>query len=186
MWAPCFYVEKVGGDVKVLNKVIDWMEEQMLWVLMVAMVVIVFVQVVLRELGSPLSWTEETARYVYLWMCYLGCSRGVRLNSEVSVDIIRNLFKDESKGQAVYNLIGLVISAIFSFIFVRYSIVMIGKLIQQPQHSAACHYNMVFVYMSVVVSSVLMLFRYLQKIYTGMVMFVNSQRSVVMRKGGLE
>lgn len=175
-----------GRGVKMLNRVIDWIEEQMLWILMFAMVVIVFIQVVLRELGSPLSWTEETARYVYLWMCYLGCSRGVRFRSEVSVDVIRNLFKDESKARAVYDLVGLVISTVFSFIFARYSIMMIGKLIQQPQHSPACHYNMIFVYMSVVVSSILMLFRYLQNMYKEILLFIDPQRITVMRKGGME
>lgn len=181
-----FSLEKGGRGVTILNKVIDWIEEQMLWVLMIAMVVIVFIQVVLREVGSPLSWTEETARYVYLWMCYLGCSRGVRFRSEVSVDVIRNLFKDESKARAVYDFVGLVVSTVFSFIFVRYSIIMIGKLIQQPQHSPACHYNMILVYMSVVVSSILMLFRYLQNIYKEILLFISPQRTMVMRKGGIE
>lgn len=171
--------------MEMLNKVIDWIEEQMLWVLMIVMVVVVFIQIVLREFGSPLSWTEETARYVYLWVCYLGCSRGVRLNSEISVDFIRNLFKDKSKARAVFDLIGLVISAVFSFIFVWYSIVVIGKLIERPQHSSAVGYHMSIVFMSVVVCSILMLFRYLQKIYKEIVMFINPQRSVQVRKGGI-
>lgn len=163
--------------MKIINKVIDWIEDQLLWVLMVAMTIIVFLQVILRVTGGTLSWTEETARYIYLWVIYLGCCRGVRMNSEISVDVIRNLLKDESRAQAVYDLIRVVLCAVFAAVFVRYSIAMIERLVQRPKYSPACHYNMIIVYMSSVTGSILMLFRYLQNIFKGIALVINPQKS---------
>lgn len=43
--------------------------------LMVALVVLVFAQVLVRYLTyQPLAWTEEAARYAFVWLCLLGAA----------------------------------------------------------------------------------------------------------------
>ena len=54
--------------MKAINKVIDWLEDYLLIILMIAMTCVVMAQVILRMTGGNLKWTEETARYMYIWV----------------------------------------------------------------------------------------------------------------------
>jgi TRAP-type C4-dicarboxylate transport system permease small subunit len=36
-------------------------------------------------LNAPLTWTEELARYLYIWACYLGAAVALRRGTHVSV-----------------------------------------------------------------------------------------------------
>lgn len=170
--------------MRIMNKAIDWVEDYLILALMVVMPIVIFVQIVLRVTGGSLKWTEETARYLYIWVIYLGCSRGVRLHSELSVDAIRNVLKDGSRARAVYDLATTLLCAAFAAVFVRYSIAMIENLVKRPQYSAACHYNMILVYLSSVLASVLMLIRYLQNIYRGILAVLHPQPAVEEGRGG--
>lgn len=57
--------------------------------LMIAMVIILFIQVVSRFIfSSSLSWSEELARYMFIWMIYL-CLGSVALRGEhIVIDVL--------------------------------------------------------------------------------------------------
>ncbi len=58
----------------------------LLAVLTVVMVVVVFLQVLNRYLlNNPLSWTEEVARIVFVWITFLGAFAAVTTNSHIRV-----------------------------------------------------------------------------------------------------
>lgn len=53
------------------------------------MVLLLAVQVIWRYfLNSPLVWTEELARYVFLWITFLGISYGLRKNAHIAVEML--------------------------------------------------------------------------------------------------
>lgn len=57
--------------------------------LMVALVAVVFAQVALRYLTyQPLAWTEEVARYVFIWLSLLGAALGGRRGAHFAVDVL--------------------------------------------------------------------------------------------------
>lgn len=149
--------------MKQISKVIDWIEDWLIFVLMVAMPLVIVCQVFLRVTNQPLRWTEETARYLFIWVIYLGCSRSVREKSELSVDAVQNLLKEGTRARGVFELVSTILCVIFSAVFVRYSIALIENMIEFPKYSPACHYNMIIVYLSSVVGSVLMLCRYVYR-----------------------
>lgn len=63
--------------------------ETLLALLMVALVVVVFVQVALRYLTyQPLAWTEELARFVFIWLSLLGAAIGARRGAHFAVDML--------------------------------------------------------------------------------------------------
>ena len=150
--------------MKAINKVIDWLEDYLLIILMIAMTCVVMAQVILRMTGGNLKWTEETAWYMYIWVIYLGASRAVRNHAELSVDIIRGLFKDAGRAQAVYDTVRTAMCVAFSAVFARYSFAIIQNMISRPQYSPACQYNMILVYIASIVAAVLMLSRYLREL----------------------
>lgn len=50
---------------------------------------VVLLQVTFRYvLGAPLVWTEEAARYLYVWVCYLGAAVAYRRGSHVAVALL--------------------------------------------------------------------------------------------------
>jgi TRAP-type C4-dicarboxylate transport system permease small subunit len=61
--------------------------------LTVVMVVAVFLQVVFRYVvNQPLSWSEELARYVFVWASMLGASMGVKKKTHFCLDAFLKLF----------------------------------------------------------------------------------------------
>ncbi len=43
-------------------------------------------------LPHPFSWTEELARYTFIWWSFLGAAYVVRLNGHLGMDVLVNLF----------------------------------------------------------------------------------------------
>jgi len=55
--------------------------------LMTALVALVFTQVLVRYLTyQPLAWTEEAARYVFIWLCLLGAAVAAQRGQHFVVD----------------------------------------------------------------------------------------------------
>jgi len=66
----------------------------MLIIMIPAMTVIVFVQVVLRYVFlCPLSWIEELARYLLVWISCFGAAYGVRKGEHIAVMFLNKMFK---------------------------------------------------------------------------------------------
>lgn len=83
---PMNLLKKIGA---VLNRI----EEYFLIFGMGTMFVAVILQVFFRYfLNSPLVWTEPYARYMYLWVVYIGISFGVRNNRHIRVTFLYSRF----------------------------------------------------------------------------------------------
>jgi TRAP-type C4-dicarboxylate transport system permease small subunit len=51
--------------------------------------VIMVLQVTCRYvLGSPLVWSEELARYLYIWVCYLGAPVALRRGNHIAITLL--------------------------------------------------------------------------------------------------
>jgi TRAP-type C4-dicarboxylate transport system permease small subunit len=60
--------------------------------LMVALVAVVFAQVLLRYLTyQPVAWTEELARFAFIWLCLVGAAEGARRGAHFAVDLVPRL-----------------------------------------------------------------------------------------------
>ena len=57
---------------------------------MTMLVLLVFAQVLVRYLTDhPLAWTEEAARYVFIWLCLLGAAVAARRGQHFAVDFVQ-------------------------------------------------------------------------------------------------
>ena len=88
-------------------KVIRWFDENIEKVFLVffsvIMVSVIFLQVMMRQLDQSLSWSEELARYCFIWMIYIGISLGVKEQKHVRIDAFLLLLNQ--KGQMILNFI---------------------------------------------------------------------------------
>lgn len=71
---------------------------QIAMVFMFVLIFATFMQVFTRYvLNSSWPWTEEMARYAFIWMNMVGAAAGLRKGSLVAVDIVPNALKGVSK-----------------------------------------------------------------------------------------
>jgi TRAP-type C4-dicarboxylate transport system permease small subunit len=73
---------------------LDWLLGQIEAVALAAMVAaitaVTFAQVFTRYVTeNPLIWTEEVARYLFVWITLIGAAAGVRLHAHFGLDILR-------------------------------------------------------------------------------------------------
>ena len=71
------------------EKVFDWIVSLALFVL----TALVFTQVVSRYLfNSPFSWTEEMARILFVWICFMGTFLALKTKGHIAVETLMNRF----------------------------------------------------------------------------------------------
>jgi len=71
-----------------ISRVMNRMEEGLIALLMAAMTVVTFVQVVLRYVfNSGLTWGVQATTLMFGWLVLLGIAYGIRVNSHIGVDV---------------------------------------------------------------------------------------------------
>ncbi len=131
-------------------------EEYFLVGSMVVSVCVVFLQVVMRYVfQNSLTWSEELARYIFLWQCWIGASYAVKKGSHIRVEILPNKFAGKKK--VIFEVIITLIW--FSFtIFLAYTGTWITThVFNSGQLSPAMRIPMGYAYASVPVGCFLMI-----------------------------
>lgn len=145
-------------------KVIKWLdehfEEYILILLSISTVMIVFIQVFMRYvLGESLTWSEEVARYVFIWMIYVGISYGVKKEKHLGVDAFPMMF--EEKGKIIIDMIASFSFLLFAVIMTYYGFDIVLKVTRE---SAALELPLEWVYAAPVVGMILTSIRLIQKL----------------------
>ncbi|WP_295586027.1 TRAP transporter small permease [uncultured Oscillibacter sp.] len=144
--------------MKIISFIDKHLEEILCAVLLAVMTIVIFLQIVLRLLGLPLSWTEEIGRYMFIWLIYIGCASAIRKRKHISVELL-DLFLKE-RGKFVLNIISNVVFLIFAVILTYYSFFVVQRV--TTQLSPAIRMPMSIPYSSVLVGSALMVIRLIQ------------------------
>ena len=72
---------------KILKFLNDYLEETICIILMSVMTIIIFIQVIMRYvMHNSLSWSEELARYCFIWLIYIGVAYGCKLMNHIKID----------------------------------------------------------------------------------------------------
>ena len=87
----------------------------------VAMFSCVLAQVVFRYfLGSPLTWSDELARYLFVWCAFLGWVIAARRRSHLAVTVGRD--RMSPRAQAALKLVGALAALAFAAVLVVHGI----------------------------------------------------------------
>ena len=80
------------------------------------MTVVVFLQVVFRYvLTQPLHWSEEVARYLFVWLSILGATLGLQKRGHFGLDVFYRMLPDRARRvmrRVIHFLMGVVILVI--------------------------------------------------------------------------
>ncbi len=139
-------------------------EESILVVSLIMTVSIVFAQVVMRYVfKSSLSWSEELARYIFLYQIWLGASYAVKRRNHLRIEIVKNNLSPRNK--IIFDTFALLIWLAFSIFLAYKSFILTLTISQRGQLSPSMRMPMGYAYASVPIGSGLMCIRLVQQIY---------------------
>ncbi|RSL29705.1 TRAP transporter small permease [Salibacterium salarium] len=146
--------------MKILRWLDEHLEEYPLIILSIFTVLLIFTQVVMRYVfNSSLSWSEEGARYAFIWMIYIGVSYGVKRQKHLNADAFSMLF--ERRGKIIIGMISTVSFLIFTLVIAFYGFDIVMKI---TRDSAALQLPMGWVYAAPATGMTLTTFRLIQQL----------------------
>jgi len=142
--------------------VLDRTEEVVASLCLGLMVVFIGMQVFNRYvLGSSLVWSEELARYLFIWAVYLGCAYATKQRSHLGVTILQNFAPRWLKLPA--QLLADFATLVFCGFCVVWGIGMLRFLARTGQEAPALNVPMYWVYLALPVGMLLMAIRVIER-----------------------
>ena len=149
--------------MRVLHWLDEHAEETLLIIFSSIMVFIISLQVFMRHvLGDSLAWSEELARFSFIWLVYIGISYGVKKQRHIKVDVLLLLFK--KKGKIILNMIANIIFIGFALVIIYYGQHIALRILELGQQSPGLQIPMGLVYLATPVGMGLTVIRLIQQI----------------------
>ena len=99
--------------MKILNTLAE-VEERLGGFLLAVLFIIVLLQILARTAGWIIVWTEESSRFLFIWIIFMGVSAGIKYDTHIGTNIFVNLLPKGMHKTAI------VIKDILFFLFVCY------------------------------------------------------------------
>lgn len=146
---------------------LKWLDEKfevtICSILMIVMTVLIFVQVIMRHVfNSSLTWSEELARYIFIWLIYIGISYGARIMKHIKIEAALEIYPKKIRPYVV--IIGDILFLIFSVIIVYLAYDVVMMQVQLNQKSPAMQIPMWIMYSAPMVGFALTALRQIQVI----------------------
>lgn len=88
----------MGNCVLRVIHIVDKFMEVFSALILGGMTLFIFAQVLARYVfKSPLAWSEEGARFMFIWMTFIAGYVGARKGQHIGVELIQNLFPESIK-----------------------------------------------------------------------------------------
>jgi len=138
----------------------DHFESYICQVLLVFFVCVIFMQIVLRATGDSLKWTEEIARYAFLWFILFGACYATRLAALNRVTMQFSKFPP-IVGK-VCLLLGDLVWLVFCLIMAWHGYLAVIDLAEFPYYTPALDWDLSKIYLIFPISFLLMAVRIIQ------------------------
>jgi len=89
--------EEVLKFIKKVSRVIAKVETALLILSLAAILLIGIVQIVLRKMGSGITWADEFMRHFTLWLGFIGASLATREKKHITIDVFNRLFTGQKR-----------------------------------------------------------------------------------------
>lgn len=139
-----------------------YIEEIFLVPLFSAMVLSIGAQVFMRKfLNSSLAWSEELARYCFIWLVFMGISYAAKHRKHIKVSIL-----PEKIFRHVFPFISTGVFLVFAIIVIIYGGKITDKLFISSQVTPALTIPMGLIYLAAPVGMILTVIRLIQNLYS--------------------
>jgi len=149
--------------------------------LMGAIIVPVTLQIFSRYIGfiPRYIWTEELARFCFIWIIILGATLAVRDGTHFEVDVLPT--PPTPKGEAIMRLIVYFFMLVFTYIFVRYGFAYAA--FGYVQTSELTGINMVFIFGVYVVAGLTWVVFLAERIWVAIRILRGDEDAVALLRG---
>ena len=145
-----------------LYKIWDHLEEYVLVYSLMVSVALVFLQVVMRRVfNNSLSWSEELARYLYVWQTWLGVSYAARNGTHLRITMLKDRLP--AKAQQILEILVVLVWMGFGIFVIYQGMGVVNTIASFGQKSSALKIPMQFCYMSIPVGMSLMCIRIVER-----------------------
>jgi TRAP-type transport system small permease protein len=146
-----------------LSQLIKWLETAVLAVLTLTMFLVVFSQVLFRYVfNSPSPWTEEAARYLFIWISLVGAAFGVGQGSHFGFDLlVQKLPAGVQRASGAWVVPACMSILVFVLVYHGFRMLRIVSF----QVTPALQMPMRYVYLSLPVAGILMAFHLLCNLF---------------------
>lgn len=146
-----------------MRRLFDHFEEYILISSLFFSVVLVFMQVIMRYVfKNSLSWSEELARYLFLWQIWLGASYAAKEGRHLRIEMIKNLF--QGRARLLFECFSASIWFGFCIFLAWKGTELTHMIFTRGQLSPAMQIPIAYAYASVPVGSAMMALRLLQNV----------------------
>lgn len=137
-------------------KLLTRLEEGILSLILVAITSLAFFQVFARYvLHLPVPWLEEMARYLMVWMVFLGVGVAIQNKTHIGVELIEWIIPHRFVKKVNVALTVIIVG--FSIVFLKIALAFFQRQLLMGQVSTAGQYSMGWVYSAIVTGSILMI-----------------------------
>ena len=110
---------------RLVNNLNNNLEEVLCVTFTVIFVSVSLMQIVVRHSGLTVPWTEEVARYLFIWTIFMGIPWGVKSRAHLNIDAIYNLFPP--KYRSIHGIITHLLIIAFACPLIYYSLDVVLK-----------------------------------------------------------
>lgn len=173
--------------MKFLKFLNEHLEEVICVIVLAAMTVVIFIQILLRATSAfvtiPMAWSEEIGRYLFIYAVYVGAAYATQKRAHQKVDILPILCGD--RGKLIFNLIGDVGVIIFAGVMTVFS----WQVVQNVafvfvQQAPATKLNMGYAYAGPALGMLLCTFRSVQNIVFHIKSYAGRNKGLEKTEGG--
>jgi TRAP-type C4-dicarboxylate transport system permease small subunit len=162
--------------MKVLRFINDKLEEIFLVALLVFAVLLVTAQICSRVIGFALPWSEELARFSFLWLIWIGAAFATKEKKHIAIDIV--VKKLPMIGQNICSMLVTIIWFGFLIFMVYESTVLLQTVINGNAKGMGSGMPMSVPYASVTVGLALMLLRLIQNLVIDVRNMIKAKKEV--------
>lgn len=144
-----------------MTNIWDRFEEYLLIAGMWIMVVLVFAQVVMRYLFQySLPWSEETSRFLFLWLVWIGAGYAVKMRAHIRIEAFTNLLSSENR--RLMEFFSTFVWFCFCIFFAWKGSELTWKLYVREQLSPIMQMPMAYAYAAIPAGTILMIIRLIE------------------------
>ena len=152
-----------GKTLDALDKVLSFFEDWTLFITVIAALIALFFNVVLRYgFNYTLAWSEELVREVIIYTTFIGCSAAIKRRSMIKIDASVQLFP---KLKIPLTFISNFATLVFSIMMIYYGWLMAMLQVQTHQKTIIMQIPLVYLYAILPLMGVMMFIRTIQVVY---------------------
>ena len=123
-----------------MKKVFDHFEEVVSCIVMMVMLILTFLNVIMRNFAASISFTEEITTSLFVLLCMMGTAIAAREQGHLGLSVLTELLPEKTRKfvAIIANLLGVVFSVIllytgFGMVQTEYQLKQISIALQWPQ-----------------------------------------------------